>query len=108
MRKISPHIKRAIDSDPYFKVCARFDGDCDGRITIEHAFIYAGRQVDELWAMLPLCTYHHAVNEHQDGGDLNKEINEYLCLCRATMGDLMFYPKTNWWQRFIYLRGKYS
>ena len=31
-----------------------------------------------------LCEYHHAVSTHQDGGDLNKELDEYTALCRDT------------------------
>ena len=41
MRPISSKNKAIIDSDPYYKVCARhLDGSCDGRITIEHALIF--------------------------------------------------------------------
>lgn len=108
MRPISKKNKEAIDRDPYFKVCARRGPDCDGRVTIEHAFIYAGQQIDELWAFLPLCAYHHAVDQYQDGGDLNKELNEHLCLCRATLLDLARYPRRDWAQRFVYLHGKYG
>lgn len=108
MRTISPKNRKAIDADPYFKVCARSGPNCSKRITIEHVFIHAGRQIDELFNFLPLCTFHHAVNEHQDGGDLNKELNEYLALCRATMPDLIKYPRVSWWLRFTYLHNKFA
>lgn len=78
-----------ISSDPYYETCARkFDGGCKGRITWEHAIIYAGRQLNEKWAIIPLCSYHHAVDEYQDGGDLNKEKNEWIALNRATDEEL--------------------
>lgn len=73
------------------------EGGCSGRITIEHALMWAGRQVNELWALLPLCWYHHL------GAGLNKRYNEYLALKRATPEDLAKYPKTDWVQKRIYL-----
>lgn len=76
-------------NDPYYKVCARkADGGCNGRITWEHAIVFAGRQVNEKWAIIPLCTYHHAVNEHQDGGQLDKDRNVQIALNRATDSEL--------------------
>lgn len=74
--------------DPYYKSCARCCEDCDGRITWEHAIIFAGKQLSMKWAIIPLCEYHHAVNGHQDGGDLNKEINVLIALNRATEEEL--------------------
>lgn len=87
MRPISPRVKKLLDSEP--EVCARaMDGGCKGRITREHAIIYAGRQLDEAWAIVKLCTWHHAVDEHQDGGDLQKERNVWIALNRATDEEL--------------------
>jgi hypothetical protein len=94
MRPIPPTHKKVIDSDPFFKKCARcIDGGCAGRITIEHALIYGGRQIAELWAYVPLCEYHHAVNKFQDGGDLQKEKNVWVALNRATDAELLAYSK---------------
>ena len=85
MRPIPLKTRKEIKSDPFYKTCARAeDGSCQGRITIEHALIYAGRQINEKWALIPLCEYHHAVDKHQDGGDLNKEKNIWIALNRAT------------------------
>lgn len=90
MRPISQKFRKQFDTTPYFKVCARKNGTCDGRITIEHAFIYAGRQIDELWNFVPLCWHHHL------GAGLDKKINECLALKRATSEDLIKYPRKNW------------
>lgn len=89
MRTIPQKLKKEILSDPYYRNCAREGGDCDGRITWEHAIIYAGRQLNEKWAIIPLCTFHHAVDRHQDGGDLNKEFNVLIALNRATEAELL-------------------
>lgn len=71
------------------KKCERFnEGNCAGRITKEHAIIFAGKQVQEDWAILNICEYHHSVNKYQDTGDLNKEKHIYLALCKAQNDDL--------------------
>ena len=93
MRPISERIKRIIDTDPFYKKCARGNHECSGRITMEHALIYAGRQVDEVWAIVPICEFHHAVGPFQDGGDLQKEVNVWIALNRATDSELMLYSK---------------
>lgn len=76
--------------DPYMKVCARRNWECQGRITWEHAFIYAGRQINERWAIIPLCEYHHL------GKGMDKRVNEQIAISRATKEDLQKYPKRNW------------
>lgn len=76
-------------ADPYYKTCARkTDGGCDGRITFEHAIIYAGRQLQEKWAIVPICARHHEVDGYQDNGDLDKARNVHIALNRATAGQL--------------------
>ncbi len=82
--------------DPYYQTCSRANAECQGRITWEHVWIYAGKQVNEIWAIIPLCEYHHSVNWHQDGHGLNKKINEAISLARATVEDLKKYPTKTW------------
>lgn len=89
--------------DPYYKSCSRKGFDCDGRITLEHSFIYAGKQIQEKWSIIPLCWHHHL------GKGLNKELNHYLALCRADLNDLKRrMPKRDWVQMFNYLDKKYG
>lgn len=76
------------------QICARYGPDCAGsRLTWEHALIYGHNQVQEPWAILPLCEFHHAANRHQDGPGLNKEINLWIALNRATTKELELYSK---------------
>lgn len=76
------------------KVCMRADeGNCKGRLTKEHAIIYAGKQLQEDWAILDICEYHHGVNNYQDRGDLNKEKHHWLALNRATDEQLLAISK---------------
>lgn len=71
------------------RVCLRADeGDCDGRLTKEHAMTFAGSQIQEEWAILDICEFHHAVNKYQDSGKLNKEKHTWIALNRATEAQL--------------------
>lgn len=90
MNRIPPKIKKAILSDDYYKKCARSNADCQGRITWEHAFTYAGKQIQEVWAIIPLCWYHHL------GVGLVKAINQAIAISRATLEDLQKYPRLLW------------
>lgn len=92
MRKISPKVKSELEKEP--NVCARnIHKGCTGRITWEHTLIYGGKQIDEVWAIIKLCEFHHSVDNFQDGGDLNKEINVWIALNRATDEELKKYSK---------------
>jgi len=90
MRPIPPAMRQEIESDPFMKKCSRRSSECDGRITWEHCWIYAGRQINEPWAIIPLCVYHHL------GKGLDKHENQRISLRRATDEDLAKYPKKDW------------
>lgn len=91
MRPISQKVKAKLEEEP--SICARRNDDCSGRITWEHTLIYAGKQIDEVWAIIKLCEYHHDVGFEQGNGNLNKEINVWLALNRATDDELLKYSK---------------
>ena len=59
------------------------EGDCNGRITKEHAIIHAGKQLQDEWAILDICAFHHGVDRFQDRGNLNKEKHIWIALNRA-------------------------
>ena len=108
MRKISPKVKEELAKEK--NICARsMDKNCAGRITWEHTLIYAGKQIDEVWAIIHLCEYHHAVNNYQDRGELNKERNVWIALNRATDKDLEKYSKSIDYKRMkVNLNNKYG
>ena len=89
MSKIPKELLEEILADPYYQVCARKSSECGGRLTFEHAIIYAGKQVQEKWAIIPLCWHHHL------GEGLKKNINQAIAYSRATDEDLEQYPKIN-------------
>ena len=97
MAKIPEELREEMASDPYYTKCARAsEHNCQGRITWEHPWQYAGKQIQEKWAIIPICEFHHAVGKFQDGGDLNKQENQKIALMRATPADLKKYPKKDW------------
>jgi hypothetical protein len=110
MRTIPSKLREEMANDPYYKICSRSkDGGCAGKITWEHVFIFAGRQINERWAIIPLCEKHHAVNTYQDRGDLDKEKNEWIALNRATDEELQAISKAvNYKHKRDYLNAKYQ
>ena len=96
MTPIPKKLRFELATDPEYKVCMKSTvpgHECQGGITWEHAVIYAGRQVQEKWAILALCEYAHAVNRFQDGGDLDKRLNLWIALNRASDEALGAYNK---------------
>ncbi len=83
-------MRERIAADPFMRACIHGGADCDRRITWEHAFTYAGRQINEPWAIVPCCWYHHL------GAGMDKRFNQYVALSRATDVDLAKYPRTDW------------
>ena len=55
---IPPAIREELSQDPFMRDCIVMQG-CDGRIHFDHAFTYAGKRVNEIWAILPLCRKHN-------------------------------------------------
>lgn len=85
------------------KVCARrLEGGCAGRITWEHTLIYAGKQVQEEFAIIGLCEEHHL------RAGMDKEKNQAIAFAQATVADLEKYPKSDWLRRSQYLLDKYD
>ena len=106
MRPIPPKLRAEMDKDPFMHRCIYEDigkgEECDGRVEWEHAFTYRV-QINEAWAIVPVCTYHHR------GKGLDKAYNQFRAIIRANVDDLVArMPKTNWRQIDSYLRGKYS
>lgn len=91
MNNTPQKVKKKILADDYYRSCARADEEeCDGRITWEHALMYAGKQVQEVWAIIPLCWFHHL------GAGLDKRKNIRIALSRATPEELKRYERNTW------------
>lgn len=91
MRVISPRVRKQIDADPEYGACmlrAHPAHVCGGRITMEHALIHAGRQVDEKFAIIACCARGQEVDQFQDAHTMNKDMNRWVALNRATTEEL--------------------
>lgn len=111
---IPPSVKEQIAAHPLSGLCLRRlalkDHNCQGRITWEHAVYYAGKRVNETWAIVQLCAWAHSVDQFQDGGGMNKRINEWLALSRIKDWDELMqkYPRQQWHQRLQWLTSLYG
>lgn len=100
MRPIPLKLRKEIANDKFMQKCIY--KNCQNHPEWEHAFIYAGRQINEKWAIVPVCTYHHR------GKGLNKEFNQYIAISRATEEDFAKYPRFDWKRLKQYLINKYA
>lgn len=91
-------LRKELAADPEYKKCLREkEGNCKGRITWEHAYTYQGRQIQERFAIISLCVYHHL------GHGLNKKMNHWFAVNRMTEEDMQKYPRFDWKREKIIL-----
>lgn len=89
--------RKEMSEDKFYKTCSLYGQEghvCGGKITWEHTLTFAGRKIQEIWAIIPLCERGHAVNNYQDAGTMNKEMNIWVALNRATDEDLIAISKS--------------
>lgn len=91
MRKISTKVRKQIDADPEYRFCmlrAYKDHICGGRITMEHALIHAGSQIDAKFAIISACARGQEVDHYQDAHTMDKDMNHWVALNRASDEEL--------------------
>jgi len=106
MNNMPPKLRKEMHKDPFYDVCIheRYRGLIgDGPLTWEHAIIYARKQVQEKWAIVP-CRQSF----NNDVSGIDKDFNRYVALCRATEADLAKYPKRDWKQELERLKGMFD
>lgn len=114
MKRIPEKLKKALASDPEYQRCSLkgLNDACGGRVTWEHAIIFGSNQVQERWAIIPLCERHHAVGTYQDAGTCDKSRNVWVALNRASDQELLSVSKAvNWIRerdRLNSIYGKYT
>lgn len=57
--KLPKEMRERLALDSFMQHCIIPDGTCEGRLEWNHAFQYAGRRRNEIWAILPMCHSHH-------------------------------------------------
>lgn len=90
MNNMPKNLRAELTCDPYYYRCVRGNSECEGRITFEHALMYRGKQIQERFAIIPLCEYHHL------GEGLIKRYNQAIALARATEKEKEKYPLLPW------------
>lgn len=101
MRPISPRVKRQIDRDGFFKRCCITGSP---NVSMEHCWVYGGRQIDEIWAIVPL---RRDLNTSHPPREI-KEKCRLVSLMRASDEDFKKYPRKNWKKEFKILKNKYK
>lgn len=77
--------------------CDRSDeGDCRGRLTVEHALYYAGKKIQDCFALITLCEFHHGVEHYANCYGQNKKRHQEIALSQATEADRKKYPLLPW------------
>jgi hypothetical protein len=108
MRPIPFKMRQTLEAMPRMRMCemAWYAGEfgiCDGRVQWHHVWEYAGTQINEIWAILGVCTKHH------DMVKTNRAVKELLELRSveiATDEELAKYPKRAWKTMRKYLQVK--
>ena len=101
MRPIQAKMREEISNDPFMKRCCITGSPL---VSWEHCFNYAGRQINEPWAIVPL---RRDLNTSHPPKRV-KEMCQLISLNRATKEDLAKYPKKNWEQIKKHLTSKYG
>lgn len=98
-KPIPKDMREEMANDPFMEVCCIEDEDCGGRIEWHHNLIYAGKRVNEKWAILPVCHHHHFYEF-----EFKKRLNKVM-VTRATEAELRAYSKAI---DYVALKRKYE
>lgn len=106
MNHIPKHINDDLNNDPFYrKCCLAHLGGCGGRIERHHALIFAGRQLQAKFCILPACHDHHDLARRKD----IKEMFDWVLLNRATPEEISMISKaTNYTYERDRLNKKYG
>lgn len=112
MTKIPAKVKKEILADPEYKVCMlrAYPGHvCGGRITLEHALIYGGKQVQSKLGIISVCAAGQEVDRYQDAHTMDKDLNHWVALNRASEEELVSISKAiDYRRRKAWLDAKYG
>ena len=101
MRPIPLNMRNEISQNSFFSKCV-ITGSLN--VSIEHSWIYAGKQINEIWSFNPL---RRDLNTSHPPKEV-KEKCQLISLYRATPEELAKYPKKDWGQEKRFLTDKYG
>ena len=102
MRPIPPALRKQLAASQFMQQCC-FKGCGHKEVEWNHALFYAGQQINEWYAIVPLCDYHHRGNN----GTIWQDVRDYcerLAIEQGLEHLQIHYPKSNWKQRYDYLK----
>lgn len=86
VRKIPIKLRNEMSVDPFYKRCC-VTGSMGEKIEFHHNLIFASRQINEKWCILPLAKSVH------DDIFKNQDVCDWIMLNRATTKELVKYSK---------------
>lgn len=102
MKVIPQRVRKEMQTDLEYKFCMlrSYKGHvCGGRITIEHALMFAGTQVDFKNALISVCARGQEVDHYQDAHTMDKNLNRWVALNRMTDVEIDSISKAFDWRR---------
>lgn len=107
MSTIPKKMREEMQLDPFYHSCARRDAlhdhECERDplnpqkpVEWEHALYFAGSKIQEKFAIVPICYWAHR------GSGMNKQINEWIALNRATTEEMLELSRKGGKDYFIY------
>lgn len=88
MNKMPTDLRAKLDKDPWYHRCT-VTGATLGKIEWHHNFIFAGKQVQEEWCILPLAQKVHDRANRKDV----REVLDWIMLNRTDDATLLRYGK---------------
>lgn len=105
---IPARLKKQFQGDKFYNKCC-YTG-CSRPPQFHHVFQYAGKSIQEDWAILPACKFHHdQATPHKN--QYKQEVREYfeiISLEKMPIEAMGKYPKNSWSQLAFYLNKKYE
>lgn len=91
MNNIPTKLREELTSDPQYQLCIYHNSHHGPHMKIEwhHNLIFAGRQVQEKWCILPVCVDVHL----QANNTEVRQQMDWIMLSRATLEELRRYSK---------------
>lgn len=109
MRKIPEKLRRRLCEDDFMKCCV----SCGSQLNIEweHPWTYAGKQINEVWSIVPVCRKCHRGNNGTVGPKVKdrarKASIERLIDCGFENLNLYKKPMDDTWEQRINYYTKY-
>lgn len=95
---------KQILNDPWYKTCCY--PNCMRPAELEHALYYAGKKIQDKFAIIPVCANHHRLDNN--GKPVDKRYHEYIAIKRMTGADRAKYSRVDWEQKLKHLKSIYG